>query len=412
MSNELGKRVSEFRRKFGNTQEDLAKWLGVSRAGIAQMEAGDKEIDSIVLERIADFFGCSPLAFFEDESVTADAFSILFRANADLQDSTELRECVSDCLKLGREVTGLKKILDIESGFCLPILYEMNTPANKWEAVEQGNRIAEQERKRLDLGDLPVTNLVMHLENLGICTGEHEMPSDVSGFTMLDSASGAFIFVNRNNTGVRKRFSYAHEYGHVVMDSGRAVSVSRISESDSLLEVRANAFAASFLMPSEGCHRMIRQFGKGASAREEVTVYDGEDSLTVNKRNIKSDQAIQLYDAARLAFYFSVSLRSMIYRLKNLKYISRLELEHLLEEEAGFGGVHYRNLMRENDQQNRLDEPDLFGFTVSSLSLEAYRRGEISKGKCIEIHRLARIKDDIIPIMKMIDDEVNPENGE
>jgi len=171
LNNEIGKRVSEFRKKFGNTQDDLAKWLGLSRASIAQMEGGDREIDSVELEKIADFFGCNPLVFFGDELVPADTFGILFRANSDLQDSPELRECVSDCLKLGREVTNLRKMLDIESGFSSSIQYEPNTPLNKWEAVEQGNRIAEQERKRLDLGDLPITNLVMLLESVGICTG-------------------------------------------------------------------------------------------------------------------------------------------------------------------------------------------------------------------------------------------------
>jgi len=224
--------------------------------------------------------------------------------------------------------------------------------------------------------------------------------------------SGAFIFVNKKNIGVRKRFSYAHEYGHVIMDSERAVSVSRISDSDSLLEVRANSFAASFLIPDEGCHEMIRKFGKGASAREEVSVYDGEDSVTIKRRNVKSEQSIQLYDAARLAFYFGVSLRSMIFRLKNLNYISRTELENLLQEESGSAGMHFKSIMKENDKDNRLNEPDLFGIAVNSLALEAYRRNEISRGKCLELNRLAGINDDdVVPILLLMDNEEEQEGG-
>lgn len=414
MKIELGKRIQEFRKRFGNTQDDLAKWLDLSRASIAQMELGNRDVDSVELERIADFFGCSPLAFFKDEPVPVDALRILFRANADLQDNTELRVCVSNCLKLGREVSNLREILDIESGLDPTILYELKVPANKWEAVEQGNRIAEQERRRLEMGHLPITDLVKLIESQGICTGQYEMPPDVSGFTLLEKTSGAFIFVDEEHPGVRKRFSFAHEYGHVIMDSGRAVSVSRISESDDLLEVRANAFAASFLMPSEGCQMMIRKLGKGAPSREEVSVYDGEDSLTIQKRNIRSEQSIQLYDAARMAFYFGVSIRSMLYRLKNLDYMTRAELDEKLREETGYAGTHLRHLMMEKDTNDRLDEPDLFRLTVLNLAFEAYRRSEISRGKCLELVRLARIDEvDVLPILYMIDNgEVQTEDKE
>lgn len=414
MKIELGKRICEFRKKFGNTQDDLAEWLGLSRASVAQMELGNRDVDSVELERIADFFGCDPLAFFKDEPVPVDAISILFRANTDLEESTELRQCVSWCLKLGREVLNLRDILDIEVDANSGILYELSTPRNKWDAVEQGNRIAKQERRRLELGHLPVTDLVKLIESQGICTGQHVMPEDVSGFTILDRAGGSFIFINRENPGVRKRFSFAHEYGHVIMDSDRSVSVSRLSKSSDLLEVRANAFAACFLVPEEGCHEMIRKLGKGAPSREEVSVYDGEDSLTIQKRNTRSEQSIQLYDTARMAFYFGVSIRSMLYRLKNLDYLTKCELEENLQNEAGFAGSHLRHLMMEKDIYDRLDEPDLFRLTVFNLALEAYRRSEISKGKCLELARLARIdEDDILPILVLVDqEEVQTEDEE
>ncbi len=406
MKIELGKRIREFRKKFGNTQDDLAEWLGLSRASIAQMELGNRDVDSVELERIADFFGCDPLAFFKDEPVPVDSIAVLFRANADLEESMELRQCVSGCLKLGREVANLREILAIETEPSSGVLFELQAPRNKWDAVEQGSRIAERERRRLELGHLPVTDIVKLIESQGICTGQHEMPPDVSGFTILDRTGGSFIFVNRRHPGVRKRFSFAHEYGHVIMDTDRVVSVSRLSKSSEMLEVRANAFAASFLVSEEGCREMIHKLGKGAPSREEVSVYDGEDSLTIQKRNIRSEQSIQLYDASRMAFYFGVSIRSMLYRLKNLDYLTRAELDERLQEETGYAGAHLRHLMMEKDTNDRLDEPDLFRLTVLNLALEAYRRSEISKGKCLELARLAQInEDDVLPILYLIDQE-------
>ena len=73
---------------------------------------------------------------------------------------------------------------------------------------------------------------------------------------MADPAIGVFIVVNAVMRAVRRRFSFAHEYAHALLDRDRLGTVSRTTERDDLSEVRANAFAAAFLLPAEG----VRQF--------------------------------------------------------------------------------------------------------------------------------------------------------
>lgn len=73
-------------------------------------------------------------------------------------------------------------------------------------------------------------------------------------------------------------------------------SVSRASEREDLREVRANVFAAAFLMPEEGVRRYVGGFGKGRQSRVTADVYDGESVLRVQHRTMPGTQDLQIYD--------------------------------------------------------------------------------------------------------------------
>jgi Zn-dependent peptidase ImmA (M78 family) len=74
------------------------------------------------------------------------------------------------------------------------------------------------------------------------------------------------VVANRAHHYLRRRFSFAHEYAHVVADRDRSGLISRTSERDDLVEMRANAFAASFLMPEDGVRQFVAGLGKGSRA--------------------------------------------------------------------------------------------------------------------------------------------------
>lgn len=58
------------------------------------------------------------------------------------------------------------------------------------------------------------------------------------------SESRLFIVANRQHAPARRRSSFAREYAHVLFDRRRKGIVTRASDKDELVEVRANAFAA------------------------------------------------------------------------------------------------------------------------------------------------------------------------
>ncbi|MCK5133847.1 MAG: ImmA/IrrE family metallo-endopeptidase [Candidatus Sabulitectum sp.] len=391
---ELGTKVRELREKFCYSQDDLAAYLKTSRATVAQMELGNRVIDSVTLEIIADFFGCDPLVFFKEKQTDGDPVAILFRANADLNTNSELKQCVADCLKLGRESRNLREILKIEGNPLTTASYILKPPASKWEAKEQGRRIAGQERSRLNLGHQPITDVIKLIESQGILIGQEKMPDDISGFTIADKTRGLFIFVNSNHPGVRIRFSLVHEYCHAILDTERPVSVSHLSKNTDLLEVRANAFAAHFLVPDDICRDKVHELGKGFPSRDEESVYDENESLAIHKRNIRSEQSIQLFEVAGMSMWFGVSIPTMLYRLKNTNLLSNDELDRLLKENHGPYGNHLRVLMKETVIETVFQTTDTFRINVFNMALEALRRNEISTGKCMEIASLTGVKAD------------------
>jgi Zn-dependent peptidase ImmA (M78 family) len=130
---------------------------------------------------------------------------------------------------------------------------------------------------------------------------EH-LDRSVSGMLYRDD-DHVVIGVNSAHTERRRRFTVAHELGHLVLHKGRPLVVDHVrvnfrdatsSTATDIEEIQANAFAAELLMPREQVIAMARQAGKADSV--------GTDAAVVRD----------------LADGFEVSTEAMDYRLINL----------------------------------------------------------------------------------------------
>jgi Zn-dependent peptidase ImmA (M78 family) len=100
------------------------------------------------------------------------------------------------------------------------------------------------------LGDAPITDMRELIVMQGIWAAGAKLPDEISGLFFAGTpASGRFILVNHEQVRARKRFSYAHEYAHAILDHKRVATVTSKSNATEFIEKRANAFAAAFLMP-------------------------------------------------------------------------------------------------------------------------------------------------------------------
>lgn len=382
---ELGRRLRVAREARGLTQEDVAEHLDVSRPTVAQMELGNRAVTSLELDRLARLYGRDLREFLVDENFQEhDALAALFRADSDVAQQSHVVDALRTCVTIGREVTNLERLLGIGREGGAAAVYPLPAPRTRWQAVQQGERVAGQERQRLGLGFAPLGSLAELLETQSVRTALIDLPDDVSGLTMADQAIGVFVVANRRHAAVRRRFSLSHEYAHALLDRDRLGTVSRSTERNDLLEVRANAFAATFLLPAEGVRQFMTFIGKGGPSRQRADVFDEGGVVEASSRTAPKSQDTQMYDVAELAEHFGVSRLATLYRLRNLRLLSDAEFEHLKQhEDIGHGRAIARMLqLPEIDEEEARDE---YRHRFLSLALEAFRRDEISRGKLSEL---------------------------
>jgi Zn-dependent peptidase ImmA (M78 family)/DNA-binding XRE family transcriptional regulator len=391
---ELGRRLRAIREACQMTQEEVAHYLGLSRSSVAQMELGNRAITGLELERLAFLFGRDLREFFAEEFQDEDALVALFRANPDVAGQLAVVDTLRRCLALGREVTNLERLLGIDRDLGAIASYPLPVPRSKWEAVQQGERIAQAERHRLQLGLAPLANMTELLETQGVRTAQIHLPEDISGVTLIEPNVGLFVVANRRHQMLRRRFSFAHEYAHVLLDRERRGTISRVADRDSLSEVRANAFAANFLMPEEGVRQFITALGKGSPSRRHAEVFGDSVEVLGNSGVVRAlsrteprSQDIQLYDVVHLAHHFGVSRLAALYRLHNLGFLTEAELERFkAQEEAGRGKEVAALLgLPEADDEGARHE---FRQRFLSLALEAFRQGAITRAKLQELAQM------------------------
>jgi Zn-dependent peptidase ImmA (M78 family)/transcriptional regulator with XRE-family HTH domain len=381
---ELARRLRVAREARGLTQEDVAEHLEVSRPTVAQMELGNRAVTSLELDRLARLYGRDLREFLVDEFQEQDALAALFRADAGVAEQSHVVDALRNCVAMGREVTNLERLLGVDHEGGAAAVYPLPATRSRWQAVQQGERVAAQERQRLGIGSAPVGKIPELLESQNIRAAWIELPNDVSGLTMADREIGVFIVVNASHPAVRRRFSFAHEYAHALLDRERLGTVSRATDRDDLLEVRANAFAAAFLLPAEGVRQFMAQIGKGGPSRQRADVFDEGGVIEASTRAVAKSQDTQMYDVAELAEHFGVSRLAALYRLRNLRLLSDAEFAHLKQiEDSGSGKAVARLLLLpEVDDEEARDE---YRHRFLSLALEAFRRNEISRSKLYEL---------------------------
>ncbi|MHB8171267.1 MAG: ImmA/IrrE family metallo-endopeptidase [Thermincolia bacterium] len=88
----------------------------------------------------------------------------------------------------------------------------------------------------------------------------NDLPDQIGGYTRVSSHS-YHIIINDNHPLQRKRFSAAHEIGHLYLGHDE-VSVHRWSECCEYQELEANEFAAGLLMPAPKMHWLASYHGR------------------------------------------------------------------------------------------------------------------------------------------------------
>lgn len=392
--NELGRRLRYAREFRGLSQQATANAIGVTRTAITQMESGNRSVSTLELSKLAECYRRPISFFFQEAAEEQDIFVALYRAAPELNVDPIVRDQVWECLNLCQEGVSLKEILGLESRTGLPT-YEFRSPRTKGDAITQGNRAAIEERRRLGLGESPVHGISELIVSQGIWASDAELPGGVSGLFLNHISFGLAIVVNANHSRGRKKFSYAHEYAHALMDRNGQLSVSSSGNSSELVEVRANAFAASFLMPADGVYDLLRNLDLRTPYHRIQTVYDAASGGSYEGviRTESSSRTVSFKDVAKVAYRFGVSYQAALFRLKSLKLLSEKETDRQMALEES--GKQFLNELSDADSVERKDDIQRSGrelrFEVANLAIEAYRQEEISQGRLLDLSKVLKI---------------------
>jgi Zn-dependent peptidase ImmA (M78 family)/transcriptional regulator with XRE-family HTH domain len=379
---ELGRRLKQARESCGLTQDDAAREMSMARATIAQIELGNRTVSGLELGKFAYLYA-RDIREFLAPTFTADSLAaVLFRADDGSGDG--VKAALRDCIALGHQLRDLELLLGISRSTSGVASYPSVSLSSKWEAIQSGTLTALEERRRLGLGLSPVGELPAQLESQGIRTGLVAMPQGVSGLMISDPNVGLFVVVNREHPAVRQRFSWCHEYAHLLLDRAQMGHVSRESERTDLLEVRANVFAANFLMPEDGVRQFVGMLGKGSASRVYAAIFDESGVVPIDSRTAGGSQDLQIYDVVKLSHHFGVSVLSALYRLMNLRLISDKQFEQMKQMDEKDMTRQVADLLG-LAEMSQDDNINAFYRRYLVLALEAYRREKISKRKLIEI---------------------------
>ncbi len=383
----LGNRLRAVRERSGLSQQEVADHLGLQRTAITLIEGGQRQVSTTELAQLGTLYRRSIAELLEQSDRFEEDYAVILHRRApELQDNPQVKVDIETCLNLCRLGIELEHMLG-RSPRQGPPTFAQAAPKNAAEAVSQGFEVAVEERRRLGLGSAPIRNIVERINAQGVWAVATPLTSNMAGLFMRHPAIGLVTIANREHALPRRRFSFAHEYGHVLMDRDRDVQVSTTTNSEDLVEKRANAFAAAFLLPASGVEHFFANLDKGRGTRQQQLVYDvaSNGNFDVESRETPNSQTVTYQDVATLANSYGVSYEAAVYHLNSLRYLDRTETQILRGKSAL--AKRYIDLfgLRPNDAPDpHRDGVDL-PRQILYLAMEAFRREEISRGRLLDI---------------------------
>ena len=395
---EISSILQEARTSRGLTQADIAPQLGVSRATIAQIETGRRSVKAEDLRRLAAFYGCSLSELLppatDDQEV--DGVAELFRSHPDLAEDQGPSSFAGVCAT-ARALTDLEARLEIDAiAHSLPS-YRVERGNMPWQAAREGYRIAEDERRRLALGEGPIRFVDELLMTSGVRSAKATLPTGILSISIAEPDHGLLVVVEKNLGLEHRRFRYAHGLAHFLFDTEALWRVCKSGGAPDFPEVRADAFASALLIPQYGLRRYVETLGKETLGRTGPTVLsvfsegDGRDktgeSRRVDGRQRRGRHPITLSDVLRTAHYYGTSPSVAAHRLRNLRLLTDRELDQLktmLRSE--------KHTPIEGKLALQAHEMDSLCSRLAALAASALHRGNIDTPRFNELADLAGVR--------------------
>lgn len=308
------RQITLAREYRGYTQSELSKKVsGVSQSNLSKYEKGLGGLSDDAVDKIISYLDF-PKSFFYYNIFNNIQYAH-YRKRSTI--TKQLRTSLSTDLKL--------------IGFIIDMMSDsLEWPEYNFSSfdVENGHfpeSIARFLRKKIGLKEIyPVENIIQLLEENGIIVVEYDSPTDkFDGVSFTTDSGVPVIVINKYFSNDRKRFTLAHELGHLVMHILNDTPISEYRDK----EDEANRFASEFLMPESAI--------------------------------LNSLYGLKISDLGQLKSFWLTSMASIIYRAKELKAIDDNRAKYLNIE------LSRRGYKKKEPIQVSIDEAVLFKAAFS-----------------------------------------------
>lgn len=274
----IGHRLRLARAAAGLSLRDLEARISsaVTAQAIGKYERDESMPSSGVLIRLADALGVSEDYLLSSNELALDGVEFRKKSIASKKEEAFVE---------GRALHLLERYLSVEDALALSSV-NWDKPRDapyQLHDLADAEYAAEALRKHWDLGNDTIPKCVELFEERGVKVLSVDL-TDIDGLTAMVTRPGKpaipVIVVKRDAWAERKRFTLAHELGHMILKPGSNIDP----------EKAANRFAGAFLMPREA---LWAEIGKHRTS-------------------------ISLGELLRLKQLFGVSIQAIAYRCRDL----------------------------------------------------------------------------------------------
>jgi len=297
----LAGKLRSSRMRMGMTQQQVADFVGIARSAVSEIETSYRDVSASELAAFSRLFGEPVQRLLARPSGDTALERLVLR-------SAELASAGRDALR--RFVDTCAAYQDLEEKLATSRVADLRAVETPLHRLEHAEQLADQERRRVDLGVTPGRQLLDVLEEtLGVKVVAFEMESALSGASVRDEYFGAAILLNRAHSPGRQVFTLAHEYFHL-LTHGRVAGATGGDETTAhvndvversektKVEEFADHFAGHLLLPREHLLQCVQRIAR-------------------------DDGLVNTLDIVGMARYFGVSVQAVFRRLSVLGVISR-----------------------------------------------------------------------------------------
>ena len=254
----IGQRIRQARIATGMTQDEVIDALAsegtsLTKGGLSKYERGGSTPKANMLRALANVLGVDASFFLEEPTTRIEwlAFRKASRMGKTRQERVK-------ALAESRVETFLALRLALE-----PARTEELAPRTPVWKPEDAEKAAESLREHWRLGDQPIESVTTAIEDGGGIVVESPVEDDfVDGLAGLANQGVPVIVVSSAVSDDRRRFSLAHELGHLFMDVKGASARTE--------EKLAHRFAAAFLVTAATARRELGARRRHLDLRELV----------------------------------------------------------------------------------------------------------------------------------------------